>query len=106
MDLEPLLPVIRDLGIAGVLLVVLAWMVRRYDHLEDETAKQIRDVNERRVAEAKNSAKDLERQLEVTAQLTQSVATSALAFQAASRSLDLVTERLERMSDRSERRVK
>jgi len=104
LELEHILPVIRELGVAGALLVMLVWLTKRYDTLQEVSSAQIVRVNEKRVEEARVASRDLERQLEVIAQMTQNMATCALAFKEASQVLQHLTERLERLIERSERR--
>lgn len=99
-------PVIEKLGIIGVLLLVIAWQNRRHDKIAEAAEKQLHTVNEKRVAEAQQASKDTERHLELMTQMMQHVATSATAFQMAAQTIDIVSRRLERIVDQSERNTR
>lgn len=96
-------PFIKELGTIGVLLVILFVQARRYDRLAAASETRVKEINDKRVEEARQSAKDADRHLELMGQMMQHVATSATAFQGAARLLDMAAQRLERLTDRVER---
>jgi hypothetical protein len=96
-------PILQELGVVGVLLLWIVIQSKRYDTLTTTAEARISEVNEKRVAEAQQAAKDAERYLDLAAQMMQHVASSAAAFQAAANTLDLTARRLEALAQRLER---
>jgi len=92
-------PIIRDLGIIGVLLIWLAVSSKRYDKVVKSAEEQISKVNEKRVEEARENAKSVDSHLELLSQMMQHVAVSIQALQSVSKTLDGVTHRLARTAE-------
>jgi len=77
-ELDAMTRIIEQVGIVGVLLIVLLAVVRRYDKLGDSVAKKLDAVNEKRVEEAKETAEVAVKALELATRLVDGASKHAM----------------------------